>query len=262
VAADFEAYSLASGSSGNCYLIKGGDTTILIDAGIALKALTAGLDHLGFSPAQLSGVFVTHEHSDHVKGVGPLSRRYETPVYANLPTIKVILKRCGAVNVSEMPIGQEMGIGPLSVRSYRLPHDGVCHVGYVVSCGNRSLCLATDIGFVCDPLKKEIGQADLLILEFNHDIRMLEEGPYPCYMKKRIRGSGGHISNKEASRVLVECCRGRRRQVWLAHLSRINNLPSLALMTAKANLERHGMDNIDLAVAARDVPSLHWNPNS
>ena len=260
--ADFEVYSLASGSSGNCYLIWGGDTAVLIDAGITLKALTAGLARFGYSPAQLDAVFVTHEHSDHVKGVGPLSRRYETPVYANMPTIRAMLERNGAINVREMPIGQEVEIGALSVRSYRLPHDGVCHVGYVVSCGGKSVCLATDIGFVCDPLKNEIGEADLLILESNHDIRMLEEGPYPYHMKRRIRSSGGHISNEEAAQALVECCKGRRRQVWLAHLSCVNNMPALAMATVKSSLEANGMDNIELAVAGRDLPSLRWNPDN
>ncbi|MEN6371786.1 MAG: MBL fold metallo-hydrolase [Armatimonadota bacterium] len=251
-------HSLASGSSGNSMLIKGGNTSILIDAGIGIRKLTAALDSAGVEPAGLSATFVTHEHSDHIGAAVRIAKRYGVPIIANSPTLE------GIAGINDVPhktleLGEDMSIKSLNIRPFPVSHDARCPVGYSISCEGNTVCFATDTGRVTPRIRAEAFLADLLILESNHDVELLMSGPYPRYLKKRVMGDWGHLSNETASNLLLEIAEtGKSVAVWLAHLSDTNNSPKLALSTAKATLSSCLKSTMTVEVALRDVPSLTW----
>jgi phosphoribosyl 1,2-cyclic phosphodiesterase len=250
--------SLASGSSGNSFLIRDRGSAILIDAGIGIRRLVASLEQVGVDPENLSAIFITHEHLDHIAGAVRMSRKYGTPLIANPPTLASIQ---GAAFVPTRPldVGEEVTLGRISVRSFPVSHDATCPVGYTISSSGATVCYATDTGKLTSRIRSETMAADLLILESNHDVDMLMSGPYPWRLKRRILGDWGHLSNDTASRLLLELAdSGRMVSVWLAHLSQANNSPAKALSTARQVLAKCSGNVLKVEVAERDVPSLRW----
>lgn len=250
---------LFSGSSGNALFIGAGDTRILIDAGMPGKSIEEALREIHILPETLSGIAVTHEHSDHVKGVGILSRKYRIPVYANERTWNAMARTVGEIAPRNRRIftdEEDFYIGDLALLPFSIPHDAADPVGFRVFYGGRSVATATDMGHMRKQVIRTLSGVDVLLLESNHDPELLMQNPhYSLYLKQRILGSHGHLSNEASAEALLMLYETGVRQVLLGHLSGENNTPELALSTAVERLRRAGVavnDEIGLGVAWRD----------
>jgi phosphoribosyl 1,2-cyclic phosphodiesterase len=249
--------ALASGSSGNAYLVRCGSTAVLVEAGLPAARLATFLIHLNFDPRCLNGILLTHAHADHRRGAREFSDRYEVPIYATRGTL-------GHRTLRDSPLAQPLRVnrplelGQLELTPFRVPHDCIEPVGFRVSGGGAVVCLTTDLGFVPDSVQPFLEGADLLVLEANHDEQMLWTGPYPWFLKRRVGGDSGHLSNWAAARCLARLQRRPPRQVWLAHLSLVNNRPTRALDIVNGTLARAGLGHVAVAAAARNRPSLGW----
>jgi len=246
---------IASGSKGNCHLIKGEDTIILIDAGTTAKNIIAQLDTLGVEPADVSGIFVTHEHIDHISALDVLWRRHGIPVYCNLGTMEGIKKRFPALGSEAFRLfvsDEELIINEFSLIPFRTPHDAAESVGYAVRCADKKLTVATDIGYMTPNVYKNLQGAQLVALESNHDRDMLINGPYPFSLKRRIMGHSGHLSNEECASTLARLAENGLRQAVLCHLSQENNTPTLASRTAERHLADVGCEGLPIDIAYQE----------
>jgi phosphoribosyl 1,2-cyclic phosphodiesterase len=244
---------LASGSSGNAVWVSSGSTAVLIDAGVSGRRISQAAEGLGLDTTQLSAVLVTHEHSDHVSGLGPVTRKFDVPACATAGTHAAIDRRLGKCpGRTVVEAGTDFEIGDLLVSPFAISHDCAEPVGYSVSDGRTVVAVATDLGVVSHPVRYRIGRADCVVLEFNHDERMLLDGSYPWFLKQRIMSNEGHLSNEAAARALVLLADGPISTLVLAHISRENNTPDLALATARDALERAGRADVDVLLAEQD----------
>ncbi|MBR1559525.1 MAG: MBL fold metallo-hydrolase [Clostridia bacterium] len=249
---------LFSGSSGNATYVGCDDAHILVDAGLSGTRIINELKQVGVDPASLSGILVTHEHIDHIKGIGILSRKFDLPVYATEGTWRGMEGKIGAVASRNMRVFEperDFFIGSIDVTPFPTPHDAAQPVGYTFEIAGAKLAIATDLGSVRDSWLKHIVGADAVILESNFDPGMLQTGPYPFELKKRIMGKRGHLSNDDAGEVAAELVRGGARQIVLGHLSKENNYPELALKCCELALRQEGFDpeaDVRVIVASRD----------
>ncbi len=251
--------SLASGSSGNSFLVRDGRTSILVDAGVGIRRLTSVLMSEGVNPFSLSAILISHEHSDHIAGAVRMARKYNVPLISNADTLGAI-EGAGDVPHKVLDVGSELVIGDFSIRSFCVSHDAIAPVGYSISSFGTTICIATDTGIMTPQIKAEALAADLLIVESNHDSEMLIKGPYPWMLKRRIMSERGHLSNDTTSSLLVELVdSGRPVSIWLAHLSAVNNTPKLALAEAQYAIWSTLGAVADIQVALRDCPSLTWH---
>lgn len=247
-----EFITLASSSSGNAALVRHGGTSLLIDAGISARRIAQALSLLGMSPAELDAVLVTHAHSDHVGGIATLVKKYAVPVYASRGTSRFL--PCAAEAVHVIMNNDFFEIGELSVHSFRTSHDAAGSVDYRIDSDEGSLGLLTDTGYVTNEAADMLPGVDLLLLEANHDVEMLKNGPYPYHLKLRILGEEGHLSNDAAADFALECARQGTRDIMLAHLSAENNTPELAEYAVARRLQAAGLP-VRLCVAPRDCLS-------
>lgn len=225
--------SIASGSSGNCIYVGDDTTHILIDAGISGKRIEAGLNMVGVSGKDLDAVFITHEHIDHISGLGVLSRKYDIPIYATEGTLRGIryAKSLGYISddlFARIHPNEHISIGSLLVSAMPISHDAAEPVCYKVSNDKSCLAVATDMGCYTEETVEALSGMDAILLEANHDVNMLQVGPYPYYLKQRILGNKGHLSNESAGKLLSRIAHDGLKHVLLGHLSRENNLPQLA----------------------------------
>jgi len=239
--------SLASGSSGNCYLVRSEKTSILVDAGISARQILTKLGETGLSPDCLDGVLLTHEHSDHIQGLKTLNKKYNLRIYANLRTLQNAEVDSSAESTTVIETGSCFEIGDITVTSFPVSHDAGEPVGYFFVKDGCKISVVTDTGIVTEGARRAIDGADILVLESNHDENVLRLGHYPWFLKQRILGDKGHLSNEAASEALSQILlkekeegRFRRRTVLLAHLSKENNFPEMALITMKNILEQSG----------------------
>lgn len=241
---------LGSGSYGNAVFIRGGGVKLLLDAGLSGREVVARLRQLGVQAAELTAIVVTHEHLDHVRGVGVLSRRFEIPVYVNEGTYRAAKGTIGEV---AGPVFFETGgpfeIGSLALEPFMLPHDAEDPVGFTVTDGESLVGIVTDLGYPTHLAREKVKAADLLVLEANHDLGMLNIGPYPWEVKQRIRGRLGHLSNDDSCGFLKSVLNDGLRHVILAHLSRTNNHPLLVRSAAEVVL---GDSEVALHMASQD----------
>jgi len=248
-------FTLASGSSGNAVFIGSEKSGLLIDAGLSGKEICAKLEQNEVSPDSLQGILVTHEHKDHIKGVGIISRKLDLPVFATEGTWQAMEESIGKIaekNRKYLEVDSCLEIGDLKVEVTATSHDAQEPVAFTVHQGERSVGLATDTGKITGGLRKNVTGCNALVLEANHDPTMLRQGPYPAYLKKRIASVLGHLSNQMSGEALAEFITGKTEQVVLAHLSEQNNLPSLALETVKQVLREKGFDDFpEITVAPR-----------
>ncbi|NMA65835.1 MAG: MBL fold metallo-hydrolase [Clostridiaceae bacterium] len=253
--------SLFSGSSGNSIFISFDQTAILIDAGLSGKKIEEALKSIGESFDNISAIFITHEHNDHICGAGILSRRYKIPVYANTKTWKAMRPFMGKMapeNIQYIEIGQPVNIGEIQIKSFPIPHDAACPVGYNLFINGRKLTIATDIGHMTRELLNNFEKSDMVLLESNHDIEMLKSGPYPWYLKQRILGDNGHLCNDIAGKVVAYLAENGTKLFLLGHLSKENNFPELAYQTVCNELIQKKIDpnsDVYLEVAQRDRAS-------
>jgi phosphoribosyl 1,2-cyclic phosphodiesterase len=253
-----DVWSIASGSSGNAYLIRVDDTTILVECGISLRRITSFLARVGVDPRDLDGILLTHDHSDHTRAARQLAERYEVPLYATAGTLG-----CAALRESPWarPVQPDrpFSVGALEVLAYPVPHDAYEPVGFRLTGSKATVGVTTDLGFVPADVQRHFARTDLLILEANHDVQMLRSGPYPHFLKRRVLGNHGHLSNEATAEALVACRDAVPADVWLAHLSPVNNRPEVAQAAVSAHLERFGLGHVAVHVAERHRPSLHWS---
>ena len=222
----------ASGSTGNSLLLSDNNTHILIDAGLSMRRIQGFLFQTGLSWRDLAGVLITHEHSDHISGLETMAKKTEVPVFAPHTVANRLLGRFPALadRLRVIPVGEEFALGALRVLAFRTPHDTDESVGYRVS-GSAVFALATDIGCVTDEIRAGLRGADAALIEANHDLQMLRDGPYPFPLKRRILSDRGHLSNERCAALARELAEGGTKTLVLGHLSRENNRPALALRT-------------------------------
>ncbi len=261
--------SLGSGSSGNCYLLQSGETSILLDAGISTRTLKKHLKELDISlEDDVAAVFITHDHADHIKAVGTIACECGKTIYATrLVHEGIACNRCLKIEVpanrmAYVEKGKMVEVGNFRVTPFDVPHDSRDCVGYVVEADDVRFCLITDVGHVTDTIREQVGLANYLVLEANHDINMLQMGKYSPYLKERISSDQGHLNNEQAANLIAEYATPQLRHVWLCHLSEENNHPVLARKTAEAVLRQHGIIpgvDFDLDVLKRKTPSEFYS---
>lgn len=261
--------SIASGSSGNCILAGSDSSHILIDAGISGKRIREGLEQLGLKPEETCGIFVTHEHMDHIQGLGVMARRHGLPIYATEKTIQAI-RRCGSVGTIDEKLfhvvspDKPLTVGDLTVEPVGVSHDAADPVMYIVHHGERSAGVVTDLGTYDRYLIDKLRGVHVLLLEANHDVRMLEMGAYPYPLKQRILSERGHLSNEMSGRFLGELLHDRFEAVILGHLSKENNYEKLAYETVRLEVtlgdNPYKGSDFPMYVARRDEPSqcIYW----
>ena len=225
--------SIASGSSGNCIYVGSDATHLLIDVGISGKRAECGLNSLGISGGDLDGILITHEHADHISGLGVMARKYQIPIYATAGTIEA-LKESGSLGkvedelFHEVKADEKMVIKDVTVNPMRISHDAKEPVAYRIGYGNKKVGICTDLGVYNDYTVECLKGMDALLIEANHDVNMLQVGPYPFYLKQRILGERGHLSNENSGRLLSRILHDKLQTIILGHLSKENNLPELA----------------------------------
>ena len=256
--------SIASGSSGNCIYVGSECAHVLVDIGISGKKMEQGLNSLDLTGRDIDGILITHEHSDHIKGLGVIARKYGIPIYATGGTVDAML-RCGSLGkipegiFREIREDQAFEIKDLRINPFTIPHDAAQPVGYRLECGESSVGIATDLGKYNDYIIENLQNLDAILLEANHDIRMLQVGKYPYYLKQRILGDRGHLSNENAGRLLCRLLHDNMKAVFLGHLSRENNYEELAYETVKLEVtlgdNPYKGDDFPITVAKRSSVS-------
>lgn len=256
--------AIASGSSGNSIYIGDDTTHILIDAGISGKRIEAGLNAIGVSGKDLDAIFVTHEHADHISGLGVMARKYDVPIYTTAGTIRGITCARSVGEIDEQlfqPLrrNENISVGSLLIQAVPVSHDAADPVCYRVTNGKRSVAVATDMGCYDDSVVDCLKGMDALLLEANHDIHMLQVGPYPYYLKQRILGDRGHLSNEASGRLLAKLLHDDLKHILLGHLSRENNIPELAREAVRLEITMgdnpYQASDFSIEVARRSEPS-------
>ena len=235
----------------------------MIDAGISRKRIVTGLERKGLSLDDIKAIFITHEHSDHISGLGPVLRKNPIPVYATADTVSAIWEKTNMNNISpelfhSIRPEEEIEAGELLVRPFSISHDAVDPVCYTVEKQGKRAAVATDMGCFDDTIIRVLGQCDSVLIEANHDINMLQVGPYPYSLKMRILGNKGHLSNTSCADLIKEILHKDLKHLVLGHLSRENNFPQLAYRTVLDELEKTetwGTLDTRLMVASRDEPT-------
>lgn len=239
-----EFTNLFSSSKGNSLLVTNENTKILIDAGLAGKNIVNELKKIDVNLEDIDAILVTHGHSDHVKGVGVLSRKADIPIYANKAEMPNIKKKIGSVkdeNLFYINEEEPFYINDLLVNSFSIPHDTPAPVGYTIEDGNSKCGIATDMGMIMDDVIHTLADCKFVFLESNHDINMLKNGSYPYELKRRILSPFGHLSNEDSGKLLSKLIKTKTQIVRLGHLSEENNDYNLALDTVKKILLEEGI---------------------
>ena len=249
------AYTLFSGSRGNCIYVNDGETEILIDAGQSCGAIQKSLLSLGTSLENIKGIFITHEHSDHTKGLEIISKKYNIPVHMTAPSFNEAVRGGTFLerNAVSMPVGYEKSSGGINIRSFPVPHDSRQNVGYIISTRDDTFGIATDIGHLTNEITSNLSQCKKAIVESNHDKNMLENGPYPRFLKERILSPRGHLSNDMCAQLICYLCDKGVNEFTLAHLSQENNTPKKAYDTVFGEMKECGFGNVPLKVAFADI---------
>ena len=256
--------SIASGSSGNCIYVGSDDTHLLVDTGISKKRIEEGLKELDVKGEELDGILVTHEHSDHIQGLGVFSRKYAIPIYATPGTIRGIEK---SSSLGKMPEGllhpietdKMFQLGDIDIHPFQISHDANEPCGYRMENAGKAVAVATDLGTYDDYFVKKLKNLDAVLLEANHDIHMLEVGGYPYPLKRRILGDKGHLSNELSGQLLCDILHDNLKHIMLGHLSKENNYARLAYETVKLEVtladNAYKGEDLDMWVAKRDSVS-------
>lgn len=260
--------SIASGSSGNCIYAGNDNTHILIDAGISKKRIEEGLNGIGLTLSDINGILITHEHSDHIKSLGVLLRKCQIPVYSAKETIEAIFNddKIGKINrdlFCEISSDNEFKVNNLTVSPFSISHDAANPLAYRIKDDNgineKNIAIATDMGCFNDYIINNLTDLDALLVEANHDVRMLQTGSYPYYLKQRILGNNGHLCNEACGNLIDHILNDKIKKVFLGHLSHENNYPELALESVRLEINTSSSEfkasDFDIEVAGRDMPS-------
>lgn len=259
-----ELCAIASGSSGNSICVGSENTHLLIDAGVSGKRIEAGLNELDLKTSEMQGILITHEHIDHIAGLGVLARRYGIPIFATEKTIHAIrnTKSVGQIDDSLFQIirpGRRFSIGELTINPISISHDAADPVAYKVINGDKTVAVVTDLGNYNQALVDELQGLDALLLEANHDIKMLQTGIYPYSLKQRILGDRGHLSNERSGQLLSELLHDDFGTVVLGHLSKDNNYEELAYEAVRLEVTMgdnpYKAEDFPMYIAKRDTIS-------
>jgi len=255
---------IASGSSGNCIYVGNDTTHLLVDIGISAKRAVAGLNEIDIKPEELNGILITHEHSDHISGLGVFSRKYGIPIYASEGTLRGIREydKLGPLDDSLLRVisaDAKFSINDITVNAMNTSHDVYEPLAYTFENNNKRVAIATDLGNYSDYTVKHLQNMDAILLEANHDVRMLQVGPYPYWLKQRILSDAGHLSNEVSGRLLSSILHDDMKKIILGHLSKENNMPELAYETVRVEIgmadNKYKPDDFDISVAKRDCVS-------
>lgn len=243
---------LNSGSSANSSLISSKSTSILVDAGLSGKETVKRLEGAGSSPGGLNGILVSHGHRDHTNSIGVLARRLKIPVFINKATLEEVEPYAGNIpDLRLIETGSSFEINDIQIETFPVSHDSADPMGFVFRSNNSKISYITDLGRVTESILKRIRDSKMLIIESNHDIEMLINGPYPEVLKKRILGPKGHLSNIAAANTLLDAIGSNTDHVILAHLSENNNHPDLVRSTVSEIMAEEDLGDVDLQIASR-----------
>lgn len=251
--------SIASGSNGNCHYIQSKEGRILIDAGLSGKRIQERLLAVHANPNKIEGIFVTHEHIDHIKGVGILSRRWDIPIYANEGTWEGMKGSIGKIKPEHIKViktNESFVLKDLVIHPFSVYHDAIDPVGYCIETADAKLSIVTDTGKICDEIKYHIQDSNFVLIESNHDIDMVKTGRYPWSLKKRILSELGHLSNIVCGETIVDLFQGKQMTFLLGHLSGENNTIDLAMDTVKQIVQNRGImigKDLHIHMTSRDT---------
>lgn len=246
-----------SGSDGNSLLLRSGPTSVLIDAGIPVRQLRAGLRCSGIGDGELSAVLISHEHSDHIRSAARLAKYQPVSFFGTAGTIRELRGRL-SVQWETIRDGAAFTVGDMTITPVTVPHDASEPVGFMIDDGDVRVALFTDLGEPNADVATAICGARLIVLESNYDETMLQNGPYPIHLKRRIRGPLGHLANDACARLLSETVSSDTTDIWLAHLSKNNNSPHAARWTTKAALSTTG-NSPEITTLPRFGQIVTWN---
>lgn len=255
----FNFCSLYSGSSGNSLFVESENTKLLIDAGVSSKKIETALTNLDIEPSSINGILITHEHSDHVQGLGTFAKKFNLPVYVNQKTLDAMPKQKEKLlekNINIFKIEEKFEIGDLKIKPFSIPHDAANPCGFNIFKDNKKISIATDIGHMTNGIIKNLEDSIFIMLESNYDPEVLRFSNYPYILKSRIAGPTGHLSNESAGKTISHLLKSGLKQAILGHLSKESNFPELAYKTVVEELinTNYNENSLKLSVASRDIP--------
>jgi phosphoribosyl 1,2-cyclic phosphodiesterase len=252
-----DACALASGSSGNCFYVGGKKSGVLIDAGISSKRIVESLNKIGRKPESIKAILITHEHTDHIRGVDVFSRNFNTPIFVNEKTLndRFLCSNSDALNLFNT--NETLRIAGLEITSFLKAHKAVEPVFFSLfeKTTKKTVSVVTDAGHCCKNIQQEISESNFVFLESNHDPKMLDEGPYPWHVKRWIKSDIGHLSNTQAGLGVLEHAKPKLKNLVLSHISRTNNSPELALKTFKKLLKERKDLSPEITLSYQDKPT-------
>lgn len=252
--------SLYSGSSGNSLFVQSNNTKILIDCGTSAKKIETALDNIDIDITDIDAILVTHEHSDHIQGLGTISKKHDIPVFANFETWEAMANQKNKIasnNIKTFENNTEFHIGNLQIMPFSTPHDAVNPCGFSICCGTKKISIATDLGHMDENIFSNIKDSKFMLLEANYEPEILKVSSYPYSLKQRIAGPHGHLSNIDAGKTISSLFEKELKEVMLGHLSKENNFPEMAYKTVTEELIHNNIDTNDIriSVASRFNPS-------
>lgn len=252
--------SLYSGSSGNSLLVETENTKLLIDAGVSSKKIENALNDIKIDPSSINAILITHEHSDHVQGLGTFSKKFDLPVFVNQETLDAMPKQRDKIaekNINKFNLKNTFDIGDLKIHPFSIPHDAANPCGFNIFKDNKKLSIATDIGNMTIDVLKCLEESEFILLESNYDLEVLKHSPYPYNLKRRIAGPNGHLSNELAGKTISHLLKSGLKNAMLGHLSKESNFPELAYQTVVDELiyNNYNENSLSLSVASRDEHS-------
>ena len=252
--------SFSSGSSGNCTLLDSDTTHLLVDVGISRKKTIESLAKMDLGLSDINGIFITHEHTDHISGLRLIAQKTKMPIYATQGTINAILKMPESTQIDPerfiaVKPDEKLTVGDITACPIHISHDAADPVGYRFRCGTKKACVCTDLGCFNDYTAACLKNSDVVLLEANHDVNMLETGPYPYPLKRRIMSEQGHLSNANTGELLCRVLNDHMKAIFLGHLSQENNLPELAYETVRLEImgeqTEYRADELPIHIARR-----------
>ena len=252
--------SLYSGSSGNSLFVETENTKLLVDAGVSCKKIENALQDINIDPSSIDGILVTHEHTDHIQGLGTLSKKFDLPVFVNQKTLDAMPKqrdKMSSKNIKTFNINENFEIGDLKIHPFSIPHDAADPCGFNILSDNKKLSIATDIGHMTNDILKNLEESLFIMLESNYDPEVLKASPYPFSLKSRIAGPTGHLPNEIAGKTISHLLKSGLKTAMLGHLSKESNFPELAYQTVIDELISNNYDenSLSISVASRDAHS-------
>ncbi|MFR6022433.1 MAG: MBL fold metallo-hydrolase [Clostridia bacterium] len=255
----FNFCSLYSGSSGNSLFVESENTKLLVDAGVSSKKIEEALANLEIDPTSIDGILITHEHSDHVQGLGTFAKKFNLPVFVNEKTLDAMPKQKEKIsekNIKLFNINEKFEIGDLKVKPFSIPHDAANPCGFNIFKDDKKISIATDIGHMTNGILKNLEDSIFIMLESNYDPEVLKYSKYPYQLKTRIAGPDGHLSNELAGKTISYLLNSGLKQAVLGHLSKQSNFPELAYKTVIDEImcTKYDENSLKLSVASRDIP--------